>query len=242
LPLQVYGIPRLYRKSQQLARWSISDKTTLKIVSGRIGYVYRVPNTFIGRNECVRDLRASLEMPCSAMSHSLSCQAWARTGKSAVRSTDILTRDSLFVAARWFGPTANQLARTLPSGPVPLQEGRSSTTQNILKSSFANRIVTGSAPAYSKSLLARTLRSGQHYFQLRGSSVPRAGLHSALRPLQMSLNSPAAAAALSHLRKPFNFDLGHSFTGQRTFVYTWVCSWAVCINCCSCTSTGLLSK
>jgi len=54
--LQVYGIPKLYRKSQQLARWSITDKATLKIVSGRIGYVYRVPDPFIGRNECVRDL------------------------------------------------------------------------------------------------------------------------------------------------------------------------------------------
>lgn len=56
MPLQVYGIPKLYRKSQQLARWSITDKTTLKIVSGRIGYVYRVPNTFTGRNECVSDI------------------------------------------------------------------------------------------------------------------------------------------------------------------------------------------
>ncbi|DBB14672.1 TPA: hypothetical protein ACH3X3_004299 [Trebouxia sp. C0006] len=166
---KVYGIPKLYRKSQQLARWSINDKATLKTVSGRIGYVYRVPDNFI---------------------------------------------------ARWFGPTAAQLARTLPSGPVPLQQGRSPTTQNILKSSFADRIVTGSAPAYSKSLLARTLQSGQHYFQLRGSSVPRAGLHSALRPLQLSLNSSAAVAALGHLRKPFNFVSGHSFTGQRTFVYT----------------------
>lgn len=142
------------------------------------------------------------------------------TGHSSVRSTDILTRHTVFVVARWFGPTAVQLASTLPSGPVPLQQGRSPTTHNILKSSFANRTDTGSAPAYSKSLLARTLQSGQHYFQLRGSSVPRAGLHSALRPLQLSLNRSAAAAALSHLRKPFNFVLGHSFTGQRTFVCT----------------------
>lgn len=56
MPLQVYGIPKLYRKSQQLARWSISDKATLKIVSGRVRYVYRVPDTFIGRNESVRAL------------------------------------------------------------------------------------------------------------------------------------------------------------------------------------------
>ena len=46
--IQIYGFPRLYRKSQQLARWCIRDKDTLKIVSGRIGYAYRVPNTFLG--------------------------------------------------------------------------------------------------------------------------------------------------------------------------------------------------
>ncbi|KAL0034028.1 hypothetical protein WJX79_004194 [Trebouxia sp. C0005] len=79
---KVYGIPKLYRKSQQLARWSITDKTTLKIVSGRIGYVYRVPNTF---------------------------------------------------TARWFGPTAVQLASTLPSGPVPLQQGRSLLHRRAVK-------------------------------------------------------------------------------------------------------------
>lgn len=46
---KMYGIPRVYRKSQRLARWSIRDKPTLKIVSGRIGYIYRVPNTFAAR-------------------------------------------------------------------------------------------------------------------------------------------------------------------------------------------------
>ncbi|DBB01686.1 TPA: hypothetical protein ACH3X1_000318 [Trebouxia sp. C0004] len=84
---KVYGIPKLYRKSQQLARWSITDKTTLKIVSGRIGYVYRVPSSFI---------------------------------------------------ARWFGPTAAQLARTLPSGPLPLQKGSAAlegwNSQQVAKS------------------------------------------------------------------------------------------------------------
>ncbi|KAL0032899.1 hypothetical protein WJX77_005385 [Trebouxia sp. C0004] len=112
---KVYGIPKLYRKSQQLARWSITDKTTLKIVSGRIGYVYRVPSSFI---------------------------------------------------ARWFGPTAAQLARTLPSGPLPLQKGRSPTTHTVLKSSLAT---------------------------------------------------------LSHLRRPFNFVLGHSFT-------EWCCMWSAALE------------
>ena len=45
---QIYGFPKLYRKSQQLARWAITDKATLKLVSGRIAYIYRVPDTFAG--------------------------------------------------------------------------------------------------------------------------------------------------------------------------------------------------
>lgn len=49
---QIYGFPRLYRKSQQLARWTIRDKATLKIVSGRIGYLYRAPNTLSGKMLC----------------------------------------------------------------------------------------------------------------------------------------------------------------------------------------------
>lgn len=53
LRVQMYGFPRLYRKSQQLARWSIKDKPTLKLVSGRIGYAWRVPNTFAGTVHCV---------------------------------------------------------------------------------------------------------------------------------------------------------------------------------------------
>lgn len=48
--VQVYGFPRLYRKQQQLARWLVRDKATLKVVSGRIGYLYRAPNTLSGEN------------------------------------------------------------------------------------------------------------------------------------------------------------------------------------------------
>ena len=48
LDAQIYGFPRIYRKSQQLARWAIRDPVTLKAVQGRIGYLYRAPNTLSG--------------------------------------------------------------------------------------------------------------------------------------------------------------------------------------------------
>lgn len=122
------------------------------------------------------------------------------------------------LAARWFGPAAAQATKRLVSSTAPVQAMVLLKTQSLLQPSFASSTIKRTAPAAcSKSLLASTLKSGQHYFQQRGSSVPRVGMRSALRPLDTSLKTPAAAAALRRLGKPFNFVLGHSYRGQSSF-------------------------
>lgn len=164
---KIYGFPRLYRKSQQLARWCIRDKDTLKIVSGRIGYAYRVPNTFL---------------------------------------------------ARWFGPVPPKRLQNVVQSDVQRVADTAHLQSRPKAPEAGNSLTRHPAPAAcSKGLLARTLASGQHYFKQRGCSIPRLGPNTALRPLDLSLKSPAAAQALRKLGRPFNYVLGQSFTSDRSF-------------------------
>lgn len=93
-----------------------------------------------------------------------------------------------------------------------MRELKALQTNVFLKPSFASSTVTRSAPvAYSKGLLANTMRSGQHLFQQRGCSVQRLPSQSVVWPAHTSVSTPAAASALHKLGKPFNFVMGHSF-------------------------------
>lgn len=80
-------------------------------------------------------------------------------------------------------------------------------TNLCVKPSFASGAVMRSAPAaYSRSLLANTLRSGQH----RGCSVQKLPCQPVVCPVHVPVSTPAAAAALHKLSKPFNFVMGRS--------------------------------
>lgn len=90
-------------------------------------------------------------------------------------------------------------------------------TSLCVKPSFASGAAMRSAPAAcSKSLLANTLCSGQHFFQHRGCSVQKLPCQSVVWPVHVSVSTPAAAAALHKLSKPFNFVMGHSI-GDNVF-------------------------
>lgn len=112
-------------------------------------------------------------------------------------------------AARLFGP-GPIVARTLQK---PFADDRilsavrpSPRSLELSKQSFASSAIKRS-PARRR--LKKTLQNSQHYLQsLRGASVPGLVQQAGLQYSRVRASAPTAAAALHHLRKPFNYVLG----------------------------------
>ena len=125
------------------------------------------------------------------------------------------------VAARWFGPVPSQKAQSQMQNAaqqeVKTLHGQNGPRAVASPSRLMHSCSAPAAPACSRGLLTRTLLSGQHYFRLRGCAVPKLGPHSALRPLDLSLKTPAAAQAWRKLGHPFNHVFGQSPVTHRSF-------------------------